>query len=132
MNTVFFRKTLSSVFLLIALLCSQKIVAQLCDPNTPFYSCNLSGNPNGTCQSASGPRVGLCWNAVRTDVCVEILVTPDSEATVISFNIASGAVPPGALYYQIDCGVPTAVGQSICLNGPGPYHLTFCKPGNNP
>ena len=132
MNTVSFRKTISSVFLLIALLCSQKMMAQLCDPNTPFYTCNLTGNPNGTWQSPSNNRVGLCCSAVSPDVCVEILVTLDSEATGISFNIASGAVPPGALYYQIDCGVPTAVGQPICLNGPGPYHLTFCKPGNNP
>src|SRR5436190_5472125 len=129
MKTVSLRKTLSPVFLLIALLCSQKMDAQLCDPTTPFYSCNLSGNPNGTWQSPSGHRAGLCCTAVSPDVCVEILVTLDSEATGMNFSIASGAVPPGALYYQIDCGPPTPVGQAICLDGPGPYHLTFCKPG---
>jgi hypothetical protein len=49
----------------------------------------------------------------------------------INFQIASGAIPPGALYYQINCGPPIPVGQPICLNGPGPHILTFCKPGNN-
>src|SRR5690606_27560308 len=45
--------------------------------------------------------------------------------------IASGAVPPGALYYQINCGPPVQVGEPICISGAGPHHITFCKPGNN-
>ncbi|MDI1355522.1 MAG: hypothetical protein PSX36_11410, partial [bacterium] len=48
----------------------------------------------------------------------------------INFQIY-GAVPPGALFYQIGCGPPIAVGSPICLNGQGPHVLTFCKPGNN-
>jgi len=133
MNTVSLRKTAITFLIpLVTTLCVQKMFAQNCDPNTPFYSCNLSGNPNGTWTSPSAPRVGLCCSAISPNVCVEILVTLDSVATGMSFNIASGAVPPGALFYQIDCGTPTPVGQPICLDGPGPYHLTFCKPGNNP
>jgi gliding motility-associated-like protein len=49
---------------------------------------------------------------------------------MVSFNFASGAVPPGALYYQIDCGPSVAVGSTICVTG-SPHYLTFCKPGNN-
>jgi large repetitive protein len=49
----------------------------------------------------------------------------------VSFSIVSGAVPPGALYYQIDCGPPTPVGQITCIVGSGPHVLTFCKPGNS-
>jgi gliding motility-associated-like protein len=125
------RKISCFVFLLTALLSSNRISAQLCDPNTPFFTANLSGNPNGTWISPSSVRNGHCCSSTNPDVCIEFIITLDSLATGINFNIASGAVPPGALYYQIDCGPPTAVGQPICLNGPGPYHITFCKPGNN-
>lgn len=103
-----------------------------CDPITPFFNCNLTGNPNGTWVSSPPvPRAGNCCGTVAPDKCVEFLITLDSQAVAINFNIASGAVPPGALFYQINCGPPVAVGSPICLNGPGPYSLTFCKPGNN-
>jgi gliding motility-associated-like protein len=55
----------------------------------------------------------------------------DSAAAMVNFEIASGAVPPGAMFYQINCGTPMAVGTPICLSGPGPHYLTFCKSGNN-
>lgn len=103
-----------------------------CDPNTPFFICNLSNNLFGTW--VSNPPVirnGNCCGTVAPDKCIEFEVTLDSQAVGINFNIASGAVPPGALFYQINCGPQVAVGSPICLNGPGPYTLTFCKPGNN-
>src|SRR6185369_15137360 len=40
-------------------------------------------------------------------------------------------IPPGALFYQVDCGPQTQVGTHICVSGSGVHHLTFCKPGNN-
>jgi gliding motility-associated-like protein len=49
----------------------------------------------------------------------------------INFGISSGAIPPGAIFYQINCGPPIAIGTPICLSGAGPHILTFCKPGNN-
>lgn len=104
----------------------------LCDPNTPFYIVNLTGQPNGTW--VSNPpiqRAGNCCGTTAPDRCIEFSITLDAAAVAINFQIASGAVPPGALFYQINCGPPVAVGSPICLNGPGPYTLTFCKPGNN-
>ena len=35
------------------------------------------------------------------------------------------------MFYQLNCGSPTAVGAPLCLNGTGPHVITFCKPGNN-
>ena len=102
-----------------------------CDPNTPFFNVNLSSAPNGTWTSSPFPRVGNCCGTVAPDKCLEFKITLSPQAIAINFQIVSGAVPPGALYYQIDCGPPVAVGSPICLNGPGPYTLTFCKPGNN-
>lgn len=104
----------------------------LCDPTVPYYECNLSGQPAGSW--ISNPpvvRKGNCCGTTAPDRCIEFKITLDPSAIAINFNIASGAVPGGAMFYQIDCGPPVAVGEPICLNGPGPYTLTFCKPGNN-
>jgi large repetitive protein len=102
-----------------------------CDPATPFFTVDLTGNPNGTWTSPAVPRVGNCCGTLPPDKCIEFSITLDPAAVAINFQIVSGAVPPGALFYQIGCGPPIAVGSPICLNGPGPYTLTFCKPGNN-
>lgn len=38
------------------------------------------------------------------------------------------------MYYMVSCdsSTITEVGDSMCLDGPGPHIITFCKPGNNP
>ncbi len=107
------------------------VKAQACDPSTPVYYVDLTGQPNGTYISPADVRDGLCCGAQSPDKCIAFVITLDSAANGIIFNIASGAVPPGALFYQVGCGPPVAVGSILCLNGPGPHYLTFCKPGNN-
>lgn len=103
-----------------------------CDPITPFYVVDMTGNPNGTWISPSDQRDGYCCGSSSgNDKCIEFELTLDPGAAAISFDIASGAVPPGALYYQINCGPPVQVGEPICINGVGPHTITFCKPGNN-
>jgi large repetitive protein len=125
------KKVYYSFILFVVMLHSQPLRAQLCDPSTPVINVNLSGNPMGIWISPPVTRDGLCCNASSPDVCVEFVITLDPAAIGITFNIASGAIPPGALYYLVNCGPPVEVGQPICLNGAGPHHLTFCKPGNN-
>ncbi|HLG33471.1 MAG TPA: PKD domain-containing protein [Bacteroidia bacterium] len=105
--------------------------AQICDPLTPVFTVNLTGNPAGTWTSPSVVRDGYCCSASGSDVCIEFILTLDSMSTGINFEITSGAIPPGSLYYQVNCGPMIPVGQPICLYGPGPHLLTFCKPGNN-
>jgi hypothetical protein len=104
----------------------------LCDPTTPFFQVNLVGNPNATWVSAPPvSRNGNCCNTTAPDKCIEFEITLDPSALAINFDIASGAVPPGGMFYQVNCGPPTAVGEPICISGPGPHIITFCKPGNN-
>jgi|GEM_PF-1126925 len=105
--------------------------SQLCDPTTPTYTVDLSSSPMATWISPNGKRVGLCCGASSPDVCVQFIITLNPAANGISFDIASGAVPPGALFYQINCGPIVRVGAPVCLTGAGPHILTFCKPGNN-
>lgn len=105
--------------------------AQYCDSITPTFNVDLSASPYMSWISPGTDRDGFCCGANAPDKCLEFVITLNPNSAAVVFNIASGAVPPGALFYQIDCGTPTAVGTPICLYGPGPFHLTFCKPGNN-
>ncbi|MCW3105374.1 MAG: hypothetical protein JWO09_3814 [Bacteroidetes bacterium] len=102
-----------------------------CGPTVPTFNVNLTGSPSGTWTSPLVQRAGNCCGTTAPDKCVDFIITLDPGAAGISFNIISGAVPGGALFYQIGCGPPTALGSPICLSGPGPHLLTFCKPGNN-
>ncbi len=107
----------------------QQVNSQNCTGGTPLFFVNLTGQPNGVWQSPPVNRGGDCCG---TDVnCIEFIVTLDSMATGILFNIISGATPGGALYYQVNCGPLTSIGTPVCLNGPGPHDITFCKPGGN-
>jgi hypothetical protein len=102
-----------------------------CDPNTPVFDVDLSGQPSGVWLSSSVIREGYCCTANGNDVCIRFNLLLDSAANGINFSVASGAVPGGALFYQINCGPLQMVGVPICLDGPGPHIITFCKPGNN-
>lgn len=113
------------------LLSGSYVSGQYCDSITPSFIVDLSPSPYMTWLSPVTQRDGFCCGATAPDQCLEFIITLHPDAAAIMFNIASGAVPPGALFYQIDCGPPTPVGSPICLSGAGPFHLTFCKPGNN-
>src|ERR1035437_9305236 len=105
--------------------------AQPCGPGTPTFTVNLTGHPDSLWISPSVVRNDTCCGATNPDQCLEFILTLDSAAVGIIFNIASGAVPPGTLYYQLGCGPPVVAGDTLCLSGPGPHSITFCKPGNN-
>jgi large repetitive protein len=111
---------------------SSQTQSGLCDPNVPFFFADLSSSPSATWTSSPPVvRQGNCCGTSNPDRCIEFSILLHPDAVAINFNIASGAIPPGAMFYQIGCGPPTPVGTPLCLNGPGPYTLTFCKPGNN-
>jgi gliding motility-associated-like protein len=102
-----------------------------CTSNVPFFTLNLTGNADSTWISQNVVRSGDCCGSTFPDRCISFSILLDPAAVGIIFDIYSGAVPPGALYYQVNCGNITQVGEAICLSGPGPHFLTFCKPGNN-
>ncbi len=102
-----------------------------CDPTTPTFNVDLSASPFMSWTSPLTNRLDNCCGTSAPDRCIEFVITLHPGAASVVFTIASGSVPPGALFYQIDCGPVTPVGSPICLTGVGPFHLTFCKPGNN-
>lgn len=102
-----------------------------CGSDVPYFQVDLTGQPAGTWISPSHARKGNCCGTISPDRCTSFEIILDTGAAMINFEIASGAIPPGSMFYQIDCGPQVAVGQPICISGVGPHHLTFCKPGNN-
>ncbi|MFM9051513.1 MAG: SprB repeat-containing protein, partial [Bacteroidota bacterium] len=125
---------LLSVWMMIAIAVATstpiRSVAQVnCTGNVPTFTLDFTGQPAGTWISPPLIREGNCCGTQSPDRCLRIEVTADTGTAAISFQIVSGAVPPGALFYQIDCGPQTQVGQYTCITGNGV--LTFCKPGNN-
>ena len=104
----------------------------VCQSSVPFFPVILSGAPDSLWTSPSVKRSGLCCpDPEKNARCVSFNVYLDKDAVGLIFDINSGAIPPGALYYQVDCGPQTAVGEAICLAGGRFYTITFCKPGNN-
>lgn len=107
-----------------------------CDLSTPSFEFDLTGAPDSLWLSPQVRRDGLCCSIDPTERpparCVEFFFTLDPSAIGIIFDIQSGAVPPGALFFQINCQGRYQFGELLCLSGSGPYRLTFCKPGNNP
>jgi gliding motility-associated-like protein len=103
-----------------------------CEPTVPFHYVDLTSGPSATFISPNGSRKDNCCSTSSPDRCVEFEIYLHPSSTGILFNIYSGAVPSGSMYYQINCGPMITVGQPVCLSGVGPHYLTFCKPGNNP
>ncbi|MCR9172362.1 MAG: PKD domain-containing protein [bacterium] len=122
---------LTTLLFLTGMFFSYQSVAQYCDPTVPTFNVDLSASPNVNWTSPLVARNGNCCGTTNPDNCLEFVITLHPNAIAVNFQITGGAVPPGALFYQIDCGPVTPVGQPICLDGPGPHTLTFCKPGNN-
>jgi len=105
--------------------------SQICEPIVPSFVVDLTNTPSGTYNSPPIQRDGNCCGTTNPDKCVEFIVTLNPNSLGIIFEICDGAIPPGALFYQINCDPPTSVGSLVCLNGAGPHIITFCKPGNN-
>ena len=102
-----------------------------CGASTPVFNVNLSANINATWISPNTGRADSCCGSQAPNTCVEFIVTLHPLSTGVIFDIFSGASPPGALFFQINCGPPSPVGTPFCLSGVGPHIITFCKPGGN-
>ncbi|HLP11656.1 MAG TPA: hypothetical protein VK177_06945, partial [Flavobacteriales bacterium] len=113
------------------LIISSHVAVAQCGPGTPTFIVDLTGAPDSTWNSPSVSRNDNCCGTSAPDKCVCFIITLDPGAVGIQFDIIAGAVPGGALFYQVGCGPATALGDPICLSGVGPHIITFCKPGNN-
>ena len=148
MITNYFKRFILFIALLLTFAATAQIdYGEPCDAITPTFTLDLTGVPDSVWTTETQPdsllnhpqginREGLCCDQTThttpPDRCVEFWFTLDPGAVGIRFSILSGAEPRGALGYQINCDTEYPVDDVICLSGPGPHRLTFCKPGNNP
>ncbi|MFC2111556.1 hypothetical protein ACFLQ5_03810, partial [Bacteroidota bacterium] len=101
-----------------------------CDTLTPSFIVDLSSAANNSWVSTAVIRDGSCCSGTGNN-CIEFVLTLHPNAAGMLFEIVSGAIPGGSMYYQIGCSSPTTVGQPLCISGAGPHLITFCKPGAN-
>lgn len=106
-----------------------------CSAGVPTFNVDLTGDPDSTWLSPPTVRSDTCCGVTAPDRCVYFIVTLDSNANGIIMDIPEGggcgARPTGSLFYQVNCGPQIPIGTPVCLSGPGPHNITFCKPGNN-
>ena len=133
MKNFLFYLYLKKIFFIIILFHYSNLYSQSgnCDINTPYYLVDLSSSIDSVWISPLVVRDGNCCGTTNPDRCIEFYITMNPGTIAIRFSINSGAIPPGSMFYQIGCGPQVPVGDAVCLQAPGPYTLTFCKPGNN-
>ena len=113
--------------------CDPQYDCPTCEDIVPHFEVDFTENPDSSWTSPAVVREGTCCAQIGPPPprCIHFTLTLPPSVVAISFNIESGAVPSGSLFYQIDCNEVHQVGDTICLLGDATYELTFCKPGNN-
>src|SRR5688500_6333460 len=104
------------LFLIISVFLLNDLQAQVptCGANVPFFQVDLTGQPSGIWISPWHSRVGQCCSVGNSNNCTSFEIILDANAAMINFEVAGGAIPTGAMFYQINCGPQVPVGQPIC------------------
>jgi uncharacterized repeat protein (TIGR01451 family) len=102
-----------------------------CGANVPVFNVDFTGLASGTVwQSNWVSRNDTCCGDSSPVRCVKFIVTTDTNTTGIVLGFFNGAIPPGAVYFRIDCGAPININDTGSI-APGTHEVTICKPGNN-
>ena len=90
----------------------------LCDPTTPFFVVDLTASPSGTWTSPTFVRNAHCCGTTNPDRCLEFEITLNPGTIAINFDIATGAVPPGAagFFGTPNAPVPFRTGKPASLS----------------
>lgn len=91
---------------------------------------DLSAKPDSVWISTDIDRTGQCCQGTGSDRCIRFNVKTHPLATQLGFTLAAPPIPP-AMEYALNCGTPQSVDIPLCINGPGPHCIVYCKPGND-
>ena len=109
-----------------------------CTANVPVFNIDLTGAPDSSWSMSGIIRDGSCCGYNNPpNSCVKFVITLDSAAEAISFNVTDGALPANLQWQLMDAsqtGCDTTMhnaNEAVCVSGPGPHVIVFCKPGGN-
>ena len=113
-----------------------------CQSTVPFFTLDLSSNPDSTYTTPEITRNGQCCGDDNNQNYVSFYVTLHPDVAMVEIGIAPGyADPGGSGFYNIisggdlstpgACGTDIAGGQTACITGEGPHKITYHKPGSN-
>lgn len=120
--------------LLATLLFSLELCAQDCTSCTDIltYNVDLSASPDATWETPGEVRRrGQCCHGEGSENCVRFYVTTHPNVGRLSFEVIEGATP-GPKMYSLNCGPEESIDIPLCVDGPGPHCIIYCKEGNNP
>ena len=134
-----------SVLLFMCIGLYQNLFAQQlpeCDPIVPFFTLDLSSDPDSIYTTPEIVRQGQCCGGAGNQNYVSFYVTLHPDVAQVEIGIAPGyADPGGSGNYNIItggdlitpgvCGPDIDGGQQACIAGSGPHKLTYHKPGSN-
>lgn len=112
---------------------STSLIYGQCGVNVPNYVIDLTSNPDTTWQLLevdADNRDGQCCGYPSNFNCISFTIELHPDAAGIFFDY-DGAGAFGSLDWQIDCGAAYSLKDTICVTDPGPFTLTFCKPGTD-
>lgn len=124
---------MKNILLLASLLLISSFASSQCGVNVPNYVIDLNGAPDSTWvlqEQDALDRDGQCCGAPGNYNCISFDITLDPNSAGIFFDY-DGAGAFGSLNWQIDCGPQYNLKDTICVTDPGPFTLTFCKPGSD-
>lgn len=125
--------SIKAAFFLIFIFTSSSYSRAQCDPTVPLYNVDLTGHPDTTwtlLEIDADDRLGQCCGVPSNNNCIQFILTLDPNAAGVFFDY-DGAGAFGSLNWQIGCGAPASLKDTICITGVGPHVLTFCKPGSD-
>ncbi|TXB66208.1 hypothetical protein FRY74_06440, partial [Vicingus serpentipes] len=124
-------RIISTLFILLFVFFSTNETLAQCDPNTPTFTVDLTGTPDGSWISPPVKRKDdCCIGGSGYSNCVLFIVTLDPGAEGITLDLYSGA-NGNSFQYSVNCGITADAGDPICLSGAGPHTVTLCKNGGD-
>jgi gliding motility-associated-like protein len=132
------KKTQLLIILLIVIFTQAKAQPGPCTANVPVFNIDLTGAPDSSWSMSGIVRDGSCCGYNNPpNSCVKFIITLDPLAEAISFNVTDGALPANLQWQLMDAsqtGCDTTMhnaNEAVCVSGPGPHVIVFCKPGGN-
>src|SRR5689334_6849035 len=103
-----------------------------CDSLVPTFNIDFTGiTADSMWISPNVVKAGYCCGAGAPTRCIDFIILADVNTVGLKIEIYSGAVPNGALFYQLDCGPLFNFADTCPVTVPGIHYLTYCKPGNS-